>query len=81
MLFTTDRPVCSTDGLIPCVMPFLYQGKYYENCIDIDNGGVPWCYTNVEKKVWGICDMSTCQRSQGTLCTTKIITLQQISSI
>ena len=52
---------CSTDSGIPCVMPFRYNGKYYENCVDIDNGGVPWCYKNVEKKSWGICNMSSCQ--------------------
>ena len=40
----TGSTTCTTESGIPCAIPFLYKGKYYDSCIDIDNGGVPWCY-------------------------------------
>ena len=64
---TIEPSLCSTENGIRCVMPFPYQGKYYENCIDIDNGGVPWCYTSTEKKHWGVCKMSSCPKARGKI--------------
>ena len=55
-----------------CEIPFYYHGKYYDSCINIDNGGIPWCYhkyNNITnggvKKEWGICSSSSCPSMKG----------------
>lgn len=39
-----------------CHIPFIYNDLHYDTCINVDNGGVSWCYTNITKKEWDICD-------------------------
>ena len=29
---------------------------HYDGCINVDNGGLPWCYTNFTNKEWDICN-------------------------
>ena len=40
---------CNTNGgdhpNVPCVFPFIYNGITYNECTDVDNGGVSWCAT------------------------------------
>ena len=40
---------CNTNGgddpNVPCVFPFVYNGITYNECTDVDNGGVSWCAT------------------------------------
>ena len=60
MLPPTVNLSCQTETGIPCQLPFEYNGNYYDTCINVDNGGVPWCYTDLEKKYWEICNNSTC---------------------
>ena len=45
----------TTSG-IPCQSPLEYEGKRYDACIGLDNGGIPWCYTDHSKKIWGNCE-------------------------
>ena len=77
----TGQSVCRTDSGIPCAIPFLYKGKYYDSCIDIDNGGVPWCYIKVDEtllvswgftnytglrnNLWGTCNDISCPNTPG----------------
>ena len=60
-----DLLVCKTDSGIPCELPLIYNGKYYDTCIDVDNGGVHWCYINTTEKRWKTCNMSTCPNAKG----------------
>ena len=55
-----------------CEIPFKYHGKYYDSCINVDNGGTPWCYDSNEsisdgesQKEWGICTIETCPTMKG----------------
>ena len=41
-----------------CHIPFIYNDMHYDSCINVDNGGVPWCYTNFTKKEWDTCNNS-----------------------
>ena len=54
---------CSDNG--PCDVPFIYEGMYYDSCITVDNGDVPWCYVNATTKEWRTCTNSSCPYSQG----------------
>ena len=65
MFAPADNLICKSKTGIPCVLPFQYNGNYYDTCINADNGGVPWCYTNVAKNYWEICNNSTCPNSYG----------------
>lgn len=47
--------VYKTTSEIPCESPLEYEGKRYDGCISMDNGGIPWCYTDHSKKKWGNC--------------------------
>ncbi|XP_039213795.1 seminal plasma protein PDC-109-like [Crotalus tigris] len=43
----------------PCVFPFIYQGKSYSSCIEVDSLNHPWCATtaNYDKSPqWKYCD-------------------------
>jgi len=47
-LSASPTSVCQTTTLgaspgTPCVFPFTYQGVQYNECITVDNNGVPWC--------------------------------------
>lgn len=48
-----------------CEIPFTYNGNYYDTCINIDNGGKLWCYTNILNETWEDCDVSTCLIESG----------------
>ena len=48
-----------------CDIPFVYDGKCYDSCINVDNGGVPWCYTDATNKQWQTCSKSSCPNLQG----------------
>ena len=63
--FTIDLLVCKTSTGIECELPFVYNGNSYDTCINVGNGGVPWCFTNVTKKHWEICNISTCPSTHG----------------
>ena len=64
-LLKTDQNLCSTEIGEACEIPFQYNQRYYESCIDTNNGGVPWCYTNTEMKHWGVCKKSACPNARG----------------
>ena len=38
---------------------------YYDTCVNVDNGGTPWCYTNMTNKEWDICSAASCPNFQG----------------
>ena len=56
---------CLTVAEKPCDIPFEYNGNYYDRCIDVDNGGDPWCYVNSTTKSWQNCDMESCSGGRG----------------
>ena len=60
-----DKKGCNTNSGIACELPFSYNGAYYDTCINVDNGGVGWCYTNVTSKMWENCDITTCPDVNG----------------
>ena len=43
----------------------MYEGNHYDACINIDNGGEPWCNTNVTNKHWESCNTATCPDTYG----------------
>ena len=53
--------VYKTASGIPCESPLEYEGKRYDGCISMDNGGIPWCSTQVDGNnnhvdgEWGNC--------------------------
>ena len=60
-----DSLVCKTNGgdhpNSPCVFPFIYNNVKYAACTSVDNGGTPWCSTEVNGNgdyidgKWGNC--------------------------
>ena len=70
-------PICTTDDSAnvknkSCEFPFKYKGVLYNECITekdkiTEQGGRPWCATEVGKRrklvrgKWGNCDNTTCQ--------------------
>ena len=60
-------PICQTKNGKPCEFPFSYNGRSYDMCVDVDNGGVPWCYTNFQRNTWGNCNISSCPVPNGEL--------------
>merc|ERR1712151_819825 len=39
-----------------CVFPFIYNGKQYDSCTTVNNGGKLWCATErFYKSKWGSC--------------------------
>ena len=60
-----EASTCLTISGVPCEIPFVYDGNYYDTCINVDNGGVLWCYTNHETKNWDFCDVNTCSITEG----------------
>ena len=59
--------ICQTKNGKGCEFPFWYNDRGYAMCIDVDNGGVPWCYTNLQRSTWGNCNISSCPVSRGEL--------------
>lgn len=57
-IHTKEQPKCMAkegDGRqYACTFPFVYKGQSYSKCTSADNT-VPWCFTNVKKGYWGIC--------------------------
>ena len=55
------RKSCRTISEVRCVFPFNYDGQTYQACTDTDNGGIPWCSTQVDGNnnhvdgEWGTC--------------------------
>ena len=52
-----------TNDLQSCIFPFVYSGKTYNECINVnDPNGKFWCSTKVDtngnhvKSYWGYCD-------------------------
>ena len=62
-----ESSVCFTVSRKTCEIPFLYDENYYDTCINVDNGGVPWCYTNSDKGQWEACNIKSCPNSTGRL--------------
>ena len=67
-LFTIVSNRCRTKTGRSCQIPFIYEEMYYDTCINIDNGGVPWCYTNILDMEWDACTNTTCQNLQSGDC-------------
>ena len=51
----------------------MYHGKHYDSCINVDNGGTPWCFHSKDntsndeyKSEWGICTHESCPTMKGT---------------
>ena len=59
-IFQPPSQECKTKTGVPCDVPFLYEKMYYDTCINVDNGGVSWCYTNGTNKDWGVCNLTSC---------------------
>ena len=38
---------------------------HYDTCINLDNGGMPWCFTNESTGRWDTCDASSCSSLEG----------------
>ena len=53
---------CKTELNRICDIPFDYKGQKYATCIDSDNEGQPWCYT---EKTWDNCKASSCPELKG----------------
>ena len=51
---------CKTISGVACDIPFTYNKEYYDTCINVDNGGAAWCYTNATTKIWENCESSSC---------------------
>ena len=55
-----------------CQFPFTYDDVIYEDCTDVDNGGVPWCavlvdsYGNAVPTMWGNCGPVEAELAQTT---------------
>ena len=49
-----------------CRFPFVYRGKRYEGCTDVDSPGKKWCYVNQDQIAdeWGYCSVK-CPTSTG----------------
>ena len=72
IIFFLDTLICKSVDGEKCEIPFLYHGKYYDSCINVDNGGVPWCYHSNKSiakgkniKEWSTCDHSSCPTMKG----------------
>ena len=46
--FVCQSSSCYTRNGKACVFPFKYAGRIYNQCIDLLNGGTPWCSTKVD---------------------------------
>merc|ERR1711970_199083 len=58
------KTVCTT-GKGPCIFPFLYKGKEYNECTLYQaSGGKAWCATSLKANgnmhQWSACDMDSC---------------------
>ena len=45
-----------TKSGVPCILPLKYEGKMYDDCVGIDNGGIPWCYIDEQRNEWDNCE-------------------------
>ena len=59
--------LCKSKTGTPCDIPFAYQGYHYDTCINLDSGGVPWCYTDVTNKTWEACSNTSCTEMNGMM--------------
>ena len=50
-----------------CDIPFQYKGKLYATCINVDNGGQAWCFTDAKNNNWDVCDSSSCPTLDGVI--------------
>ena len=76
-----DSLVCKTNAgdhpNSPCVFPFIYNNVRYAACTSIDNGGTPWCSTEVNDNgdyiegKWGNCGPE-CSRGDDYYCCEKL---------
>ena len=64
-LILSESAECKTRSGIPCQIPFTYGEMHYDTCINIDNGGVPWCFTNQSTGRWDACTASSCSNVEG----------------
>lgn len=60
-----DAQYCVTETNEVCDFPFNYKGEKFASCLDVDNGGQPWCYTNTSSKEWNNCNSSKCLLKEG----------------
>ena len=59
---------CKTKSNEVCKIPFEFKGQKYATCLDTDNDGIPWCYTNMTSMDWKACNLSTCSEWKGIIC-------------
>lgn len=62
----TNGGSSGNDAAAPCNFPFVFQGRSYSNCIELDDGagraGTPWCSLTANydaDKKWGYCLVPT----------------------
>jgi hypothetical protein len=69
----------TTGGTAPegteCKFPFQHLGVTYSTCTDIDNSGIPSCYTDTQNSVWGNCN---CNKVRMTEC---VLTQMDLTSV
>jgi len=62
-----DIRIRKTESGTPCEIPFAYKEQTYDTCVNIDNGGVPWCYTNLANQEWETCNKTNCLNLRGNV--------------
>ena len=50
--------VSKTISGFPCQLPLKYEGKVYDGCITLDNGGNFWCFIDHATQEWDECNMT-----------------------
>ena len=56
---TTDVSCATTTTRgTACALPFEYNGATYNQCTDIDQPGIPWCFVDAAFDEWGNCACS-----------------------
>ena len=63
-LLMNVKAACKTVGNQFCELPFEFKSKKYSTCIDVDNKGQPWCYTNSTTLDWDFCSLSSCSSTR-----------------
>ena len=64
-ILSESPTLCKTNEAVSraCKFPFIFEGKNYTNCIELDSDGA-WCSVQVDTNgvhvtgIWGYCDLS-----------------------
>ena len=60
-LYSYFVTACRTKNNEPCVFPFEYLGKEYNECTTVGYEGIYWCgttFTVTNRTGWGLCSMA-----------------------